>query len=80
MKKKRRDVEEKSGEKYDVPSQQLLQKQRDYCRTVDPLLFCKQIIEEQRCQRTASNCVRMATDVLQDTELEIAKDEVVEQY
>ena len=35
---------------------------------VDPLPCCKQRVEEQRCWRTASNSVRLATDLLQDTE------------
>ena len=34
---------------------------------VDPLPFCKQRVEEQKCWRTASNSVRIANDVLQDT-------------
>ena len=40
---------------------------------VDPLSCCKQRIEEQKCWRTASNSVRIATDVLQDTETESAE-------
>ena len=40
--------------------------------SVDPLPCCKQKVEEQRCWRTASNSVRMATDVLQGTETESA--------
>ena len=43
-----------------------------FCRNresnVDPLPCCKQRVEEQKCCRTASNSVRIATDVLQDTE------------
>ena len=42
-----------------------------FCRNresnVDPLPCCKQRIEEQNCWRTASNRVRIANDVLQDT-------------
>ena len=34
---------------------------------------CKQRVEEQKCLRTASNSVRMATDVLQDTETEMCR-------
>ena len=48
-----------------------------FCRNretnVDPLPCCKQRLEEQRCWRTASNSVRIATDVLQDTETESAE-------
>ena len=40
---------------------------------VDPLPCCKQRVEEQKCWRTASNSVRIATDVLQDTETESAE-------
>ena len=43
-----------------------------FCRnretSVDPLTCCKQRVENQKCWRTASNSVRIATDVLQDTE------------
>ena len=48
-----------------------------FCRNresnVDPLPCCKQRVEEQKCWRTASNIVRIATDVLQDTETESAE-------
>ena len=48
-----------------------------FCRNresnVDPLPCCKQRVEEQKCWRTASNSVRIANDVLQDTETESAK-------
>ena len=40
---------------------------------VEPLRCCKQIVEEQKCWRTASNSVRIATDVWQDTETESAQ-------
>ena len=40
---------------------------------IDPLPCCKQRVEEQKCWRTASNSVRIATDVLQDTETESAE-------
>ena len=44
----------------------------NFCRNretnVDPLPCCKQRVEEQKCWRTASSSVRIATDVLQDTE------------
>ena len=41
--------------------------------TVDSLPCCKQRVEEQRSWRTASNSVKMATNVLHDTENEIAE-------
>ena len=48
-----------------------------FCRNretnVDPLPCCKQRVKEQKCWRTASNSVRIATDVLQDTEIESAQ-------
>ena len=48
-----------------------------FCRNrepnVDPLPCCKQRVEEQKCWRTASNSVRIANDVLQDTETENAE-------
>ena len=48
-----------------------------FCRNresnVDPLPCCKQKVEEQKCWKTASNSVRIANDVLQDTETEIAE-------
>ena len=48
-----------------------------FCRNresiVDPIPCCKQKIEEQKCWRTACNSVRIATDVLQDTETESAE-------
>ena len=51
--------------------------QNSFCRNretnVDPLLCCKQSVEEQKCWRTASNSIRIATDVLQDTETENAE-------
>ena len=40
---------------------------------VDPLPCCKQTVKEQKCCRAASNSVRIATDVLQDTETESAE-------
>ena len=40
---------------------------------VDPLPCCKQRVEEHKCWSTASNSVRMATDVLQHTETESAQ-------
>ena len=50
---------------------------KSFCRNrennVDPLPCCKQRVEEQKCWRTASNSVRIATDVLQDTETESAE-------
>ena len=48
-----------------------------FCRNresnLDPLLCCKQRVEEQKCWRTASNSVKIANDVLQDTETEGAE-------
>ena len=48
-----------------------------FCRNresnVDPLPCCKQKVGEQKCWRTASNSVRIAKDVLQDTESESAE-------
>ena len=48
-----------------------------FCRNresnVDPLPCCKQRVEEQKCRRTAFNSVRIANDVLQDTETESAE-------
>ena len=48
-----------------------------FCRNresnVDPLPCCKQRVEEQKCWRTAYSSVRIATDVLQDTETESAE-------
>ena len=48
-----------------------------FCRNresnVDPLPCCIQRVEEENCWRTASNSVRIATDVLQDTETESAE-------
>ena len=40
---------------------------------VDSLPCCKQRVEEQKCWRTASNSVKIANDVLQDTETESAE-------
>ena len=57
-----------------------------FCRkresNVDPLPCCKQRVEEQKCWRTASNSVRIANDVLQDTETvaeSISQEEEMEQ-
>ena len=48
-----------------------------FCRNsetnVDHLPCCKQRVEEQKYWKTASNSVRIATDVLQDTETESAE-------
>ena len=47
---------------------------KSFCRNketnVDPLSCCKQRVKEQKCWRSASNSVRIVTDVLQDTETE----------
>ena len=66
-----RDVEGRFGEKCDVVSPQQLCRNRE--SNVDPLPCCKQRVEEQKCRRTASNSVRIANDVLQDTETESAE-------
>ena len=48
-----------------------------FCRNresnVDPVLCCKQRVEEQKYWRTASNSVRIANEVLQNTETESAE-------
>ena len=48
-----------------------------FCRNreskVNPRPCCKQRVEEQKYWRTASNSVRIANDVLQDTETESAE-------
>ena len=48
-----------------------------FCRNretnVVPLPCCKKRMEERKCWRTASSSVRIATDVLQDTETESAE-------
>ena len=48
-----------------------------FCRNresnVDRLPCCKQRVGEQKCWRTASNSVRIASDVFQDTETEISE-------
>ena len=48
-----------------------------FCRNresyLDPLPCCKQRVEEQKCWRTASNSVRIATDMLKDTKTESAE-------
>ena len=46
---------------------------RNRVSNIDPLPCCKQRVEEQKCWRTASNSVRIATDVLQDTDTESAE-------
>ena len=63
--------------KEDLERNVMLCLHNNFCRkretSVDPLPCCKQKIEEQMSWRTASICVRMATDVLQDTETESAE-------
>ena len=48
-----------------------------FCRNresnVDSLPCCRERVEEEKCWRTASNSIRIATDVLQDTETESAE-------
>ena len=49
----------------------------NFCRiresNLDPLPCCKQRVEEQKVWRTASYSVRIATDVLHDTETKSAE-------
>ena len=51
--------------------------QNSFCRNketnVDHLPCCKPSVEEQKSWRTGSNSVRIATDVLPDTEIENAE-------
>ena len=60
--------------KEDLERNVMLCLHNSFCRNretnVDPLLCCKQNVKEQKCWRTASNIVRIAPDVLQDTETE----------
>ena len=67
-KRKRRNVEGRLGE---------FCLHNSFCRNretnVDPLPGCKQRVEKQKCWRTAFNKVRIASDVLQDTETESAE-------
>ena len=53
-----------------------------FCRNkennVDPLPCCKQRVKEQKGWRTVSSSVRIATDVLQDTESENAESKTQE--
>ena len=50
---------------------------KSFCRNresnVDPQPCCKQRVEDRKCWKTASNNVRIATNVLQDTETESAE-------
>ena len=66
---------ERSG-KENLETNVTLRLYNSFCRNresnVDPLPCCKQRVEEQKCWRTASNSVRIANDVLQDTETESA--------
>ena len=54
-----------------------------FCRnretSVDHLPCCKQRVEEQKCWRTASNSVRIATDVLQVADTESAESRLQEE-
>ena len=71
----RREKEEELKE--DLERNVMLRLHNSFCQNresnVDPLPCCKQRVEEQKCWRTASNSVRTATDVLQDTETESAE-------
>ena len=63
--------------KEDLERNVMLCLHNSFCRNresnVDPLPCCKQRVEEQKCWRTASNSVRIANNVLQDTETESAE-------
>ena len=61
---------ERSGKEKTEMLKEDLERNRE--SNVDPLPCCKQRVEEQKCWRTASNSVRIANDVLQDTETESA--------
>ena len=62
--------------KEDLERRLTLRLHNSFCRIKEsneyPLPCCKQRVEEQKCWRTASNSVRIATDMLQDTETESA--------
>ena len=74
---KRKGTSERSGKekaemlKEDLERNVTLCLHNSFCRNresnVDPLPCCKQRVEEQKCWRTASNSIRIANDVLQDT-------------
>ena len=59
-----------------MPPQQPLQEQGNNCRS-STLMQTKgrkaELLEEQRYWRTASNSVRIAVDLVQDTEIESAE-------
>ena len=63
--------------KEDLKRNVTLSLHNSFCRNretnVDPLPCCKQRVEEQNCKRSASNSVKIATDVLRDTETENAE-------
>ena len=73
----RRGKEKEEMSKEDLERNVTLCLHNSFCRNresnVDPLPCCKQRVEEQKCWRTASNSVRIANDVLQDTETESAE-------
>ena len=69
---------ERSGkEKAEMLKEDLESFHNSFCRNresnVDPLPCCKQRVEERKCWRTTSSSVRIANDVLQDTETESAE-------
>ena len=70
-------IEREEMFKEDLEKNMTLYLHNSFCRNretnVDPLPCCKQRVEEQKSWRTASNSVRIATDVLQDTETESAQ-------
>ena len=63
--------------KEDLERNVTLCRHNSFCRNretnIDPLLCCKQRVEEQKCWRTNSNSVQIDTDVLQNTETETAE-------
>ena len=71
------DMLEAKGVQEDLERNVTLCFHNSFCRNiepnVDPLPCCKQRVEEQKYWRTASNSVRIAKDVLQDTETESAE-------
>ena len=82
MKRISRTIEHRGKEKAEMLKEDLernvtLCLHNSFCRiresNVDPLPCCKQRVEEKKCWRTASNRVRIANDVLQDTETESAE-------
>ena len=76
-----REGEEKQKE--DLERSRTLCTHVNFCRNREMSVYClrccKQRVEEQRCWATTSNRIRMATDVLQDTENESAESILLEE-